>query len=391
MARRPSPRPPSPQQQAAALIQGEYAPVDYAYAASAARARREQAALAATKLALVRALQAGVKPVQETYDNAIQQQQSFAQNAARLLSAANPNAATQSDLASVNAPPEQRAQLASQANAQFPGQAGVLYTQQGAIPGASLLATRQADIAHLAGMPTLAALASEQTARALSEAQRRTTEQYQADRLRIASQLPQLASSIASAQADALYKQQQLQNQITQAALDRQFQARQAELNRQAQNAITPYQQAQLKLDQQRLNADIKNSKASATVPRIIGSSGSGYYTVGPGGKLKNLLPATSTGTAKSDPRSLARFTAHEIQVYKGQAATGAYNARHGAPATKTEPALAPLTYNQAVGLMLREGIPLPIAVNALNRVYPVRYKVTKRGTLVQTFPKPRR
>lgn len=193
----------SPQQQAAAIIGAQYAPIDYAMVRAAQQTAKEQAALQQARKALVQQLQAGVRPAGQAYDAAIGQQQALAQAGADLLSRLNPNAEVQASLAGINAPQGQRQALANQMQAQFPGQGGVLNIEQGTIPGASLAAQKAAQQQFLAGLPTVAALAGEQSLRGLLARAAESRDKLLEQRLAAAGRIPELALTIANQRAAA--------------------------------------------------------------------------------------------------------------------------------------------------------------------------------------------
>ncbi len=264
---------PGPLQQAQAITRAQYAPVDYQLGQASKRATAEQHALNAARTALIAQLQGGVAPATQAYDAAAQQTQDIARSAADLLAQANPNAQVQQSLAQVNAPQEQRQQLGQSLQSLFPGAGAVLNVEQGAIPGAGLVAQGAAQKQFLAGLPTVAALSGEQSLRSLLANQQKTRDDLVAQRLGIGGQLPGLVRDLQNRQEDVQYRDQQAANAIQQAALDRSFRAQQAQKDRafrEMQASLdyqrslnpTPLQLAQLNLEQRKLNADIAATNA---------------------------------------------------------------------------------------------------------------------------------
>jgi len=258
---------PSPVKQATRVVKAQYKPIDYALRQARRRSREEQAALGAAGQALIRQLQAGVAPAGQAYDQAVAQQQDLARGAADLLASTDPTPRIQSDLAAINAPPEQQAQLANQLKAQFPGQGAVLNVEQGTVPGASLIAQKAATQQFLAGLPTLAALSGQESLRGLLARSADTRDKLYEARLQAAGQIPGLALDIQQKQEDRAF-------QAEQAALSRAFDAEQARLGR----MLTPYEKAQIAANQptalDRYKA--KTDRISARNARRDATSGGG-------------------------------------------------------------------------------------------------------------------
>ncbi len=363
---------PTPAQQAAAIVHAQYVPIDYALAQQRQQDAKAQAALQAAGHALIAQLQGGIKPAGQAYDAAVNQQQALAQGGAHLLAGLNPNAQIQSNLQQIGAPVEQQQMLQRQTQAQFPGQGGVLNIEQGTIPGASLVAQKAAAQQFLAGLPALAGLSQQRSAQGLAAQAAQNRQALYGQRLQAAAQIPQLAQSIGSAQAS---QNLALQNFLADQAY------RQSELNQRSssQKDLNAYRSASL------------NQRSKATGSR--GGSAGLQYKVNKDGSVSVFNPNTGKITKASGPtpaNATSKFTATQVQKWKGTAANIAYWGNKGVPAkTNTaglvvEKAHPRLTYNQALGEMKRHGIPLPIAVAQLNQVYPIQYAVTKRGNLVQ-------
>lgn len=384
--------PPSPQQQAAQILAGQYRPLEIAENARRVAAAKQQASLKAAQLALVGELGKAIAPAGQAYDAALAQQQALAQAGAQGLAQASPNDQIQHDLAAVNAPAEQRTQLARQLGQQFGGQGAVLNIEQGTVPGASLVAQKAAVQQRLGGLPAVATLAGDDLLRALLAADQAQRSEYQGKRAQVGAQLPALTLDIENTRADRAmqerqfeFQQRQLASQVAQAALERQWRSREAELDRASQSAITPYQQAQIRLERERIQTERQQAKASGYAPEIVGSSEGGYYIVNPNtGQAAQVVPGTKSSASK--PGSTRGLTPTTIQRYKGIAATIADHARHGFsdPHEKDEsgqPVVHPaLTYDDAVQEMRKAGVPLALAVAELNAVYPVQYRVTPHG-----------
>lgn len=389
---------PTPQQTVAQILAAQTRPVTAAQQRVQAQQASDRQQAQALTLALVHALQNGIAPVQQTYDAALGQQQALASRGAALLAGSNPNTQVQSQLAAVNAPQQQRDQLAAQASADF--NPGVLYTQTGSIPGASLLAQRQAAIQHLAGLPTVAALQGQETQRTLEQQRQASLDKYLSDIGQITAQAPSLLTSLKQqavqnqrANQQLALQQSEFANSIRQAALNRQFQAQQATLNRAAQQAVTPYERAQIALDQQRL--DVAKAQAART-QQTGGSAGLQLRNLPDGSValfnpntgatqlIKGPKPTTGTGSLTPTQNRSVRAKANQLiaNVREAKAAAAAGHV-YTSGANKGQPVVAP-TYDQAVQQAEQDEIPLKIAVAYLNKVYPVQYRVTARGTLKQ-------
>lgn len=362
-------KPPTPIQQARQIVAPQYAPINITAKEQQRQTKAARQATNAATLALVNALKSEVVPAGATYDAGIAQQQALAHDAAAGLAQASPNAQIQSDLAAINAPEQQRSQIAAALGNQFGGQGGVLNIEQGSVPGASLVAQKAATQQFLAGLPSVVALGGQRALSALQQQALQAAAQTAAQRAQVAAQLPGLAMDIANTRSDQAFRQQQLANANQQAALDRAFQAQQAALGRQ----LTPYEKAQLAL-----------SASKTYAPQVIGSSGSGYYQYDPntGGVRQIIGPVKGS----SSSASTGGLPATSAARYRGIANTIAINARNGftetggTPSKPTKITHPPLTYDAAIREMEKEGVPLAIAVAALNQVYPAQYRVTKRG-----------
>lgn len=371
---------PSPQAQAAAILAGQYAPLNI----TANRQRQlnlaeRQAAQRAT-LALVKQLQAGVLPAGQVYDTAAAQQQALAQAGAAGLAKANPDAQVQADLAAVNAPQSQRAALAAQMGQQFGGQGAVLNVLQGAVPGASLAAQKAATQQFMAGLPTVAGLAGQRAQTTLQQEALDNAAQLAVERAKVAAQLPGLTMDIANRQQDVGFRERQFAAQQAADAADRAL--RQQEFA--AGQQLTPYQAAELALQQQ------SAAQGKTYAPQIIGSSGAGYYQYDPNtGKVARVIApvkssssSSSTGTGGMTQTQVraVRAKGNQLIAHVREART---LAKAGKPypsgPNKGEPIVAP-TYNQAVQAAEQQGIPLDIIVPMLNKIFPAQYEVTNRG-----------
>lgn len=298
-------KPPSPTAQAAAIVAPQYKALDYAQQRAAAQGLKQQAALTAARDALIQQLQAGVAPAGQVYDAAIQQQQALAQAGAAGLAAANPNAQIQESLRAIGAPQEQQAQLAGLTQGAFPGQGAVLNVSQGTVPGASLAAQKSAAQQFLAGQPLIAGLSGDQSLRALAEASQAQRDKYLEGRMGIAAQIPQLATQlqqqrVENAQADRAFRfqQQQFQQQVLDAAIDRNFRAREAALDRAAAQATTPYQAAQIRLEQQRIQIEKNQAKQASS---LGGDNGLQLHN-NPDGSVSVFNPNTGASAVVQGP-----------------------------------------------------------------------------------------
>jgi hypothetical protein len=118
--------------------------------------------------------------------------------------------------------------------------------------------------------------------------------------------------------------------------------------------------------NQEQANA-LKAGKIDAQVSKLLGyaATSTGQPILTRGGAP---IPVKKTGST-----GVSGLTANEIQKYRGQAETLAYNAFFGVKPdpnnSKVIPA-APLSYSAAIEEARRLGIPVPIVVTALNRHY---------------------
>ncbi len=373
-------KPPTPAQQAAAIVHAQYVPIDYALAQQRKSDARAQAALQAAGHALIAQLQGGVKPAGQAYDQAIGQQQALAQGGASLLANLNPNAHIQQDLAAINAPPEQRAQLAQQTQAQFPGQGAVLNIEQGTIPGASLVAQKAAAQQFLAGLPALAGLSQQRSAQGLAAQAAQNRQALYGQRLSAAAQIPQIAQTIQAAEVNRQFQADQAAAsrayESEQVAINRQFQAAQAQLGRQ----LTPYEKAQI-AHQER--ADRLAQQQSQLVQQTGGLTPYQSMSLAERKREFNLRQGKTTGSGTT---GLSPTAARSARAKGNVLLAHVREARAGFLSKKTNPSTGeiiftkPPTYNEAVRLAEQQGIPLDIAVPMLNRVFPVQYEVTDQG-----------
>lgn len=353
---------PGPVRQATRIARAQYAPVDYALKRQQQRAAKENAALQAATQALVGQLQQGIGPAGQAYDAAIQQQQALAQSGASSLAGANPNANIQSSLAAINAPPEQRAQLASQLQAQFPGQGAVLNIEQGTVPGASLVSQKAAEQNFLAGLPALAALGSQQSLKGLLASQADTRDKLLEERLRIGGQIPSLALNI-----------QQAQEQIRQAALDRQFRADQAALDRAAQAVTTPYEQAQIQLEQQKLTLAKQQAKQQTSLGGLTPYEAA---QIGLAQQRIDISKKNKSPQQRYKPPSGSDLQEQADLAYYGKQPVLDANGQVKSPGVKA------INYQTALFGMLNQGVKLAVAQRYLNQFYAPG----ERGRPVRSF-----
>ncbi len=375
-------RNPTPAQQVAQILGAQLAPVRYAEKQARKQGVADVNNLNATRLSVIQALQAGVPVAKASYDEALGQTEHLAQNAAAMLGAANPNQTVQAELAAVNAPPEQRAQLANQAQAQFGGQAGVLYTQHGSIPGANLLAQREAHLGLLAGLPTVAALSSEETLRGLKRLQQDALNKYVTDTMGVTAQAPALLSQLTQRQQDVQFR-------------NRQFAADQAYRQVQATAAAAEAKARATGDAQDRADANYWKGVEAQQRDRSLALQAKGSQPTGLDiYKAKtDRINATqarqqATASAKSDGISPAarreyRAKAQQLKAHTLEARQAFLTKKTDAKGNILVPAKP--TYDQAVQLAEQQGIPTEIAVPILNTIFPAQYQVTARGTLQQT------
>ncbi len=182
----------TPAQQVAAALKAQLTPLDYTEHARQTRAAEDAQQRQNATIAIMRELNSQQAPTAALFDQALQQQQGYASQYAGMLKDANPNADIQASLAAIGAPQAQRDQIAGQNTANYGGQAGFLFGQQGVIPGNTLLSNRNAQVGFLAGLPAIEGLAGLQAQSAAGRVSAGQHDQYVADRLRITGQAPGL-------------------------------------------------------------------------------------------------------------------------------------------------------------------------------------------------------
>lgn len=294
--------------------------------------------------------------VAQDYNNFIATNTSLAQEAQQALAASSTNPQTQADLSAINAPQEQKDQLAEQAQQVFQGGGSVLFTRQGLVPGQQLAGQGAAATAYARTLPGIAGLQGAQAMRQFL-AQSAETQQSLLDQRRlIAAKAPGILQEIMSSRASEAAKQRALD--LEEAALRRQLG------NDRFDRAVTKtklgFEQTRLTQNQKRINLEAlqQDRNWQATLKRLQISSAAEKR------KASELeMKARSGG-----------FTPSQLAKMKGVAYTIADHAFHGFTETnskgETVATHRPLTYGEAIREMLKEGIPLRLAQPALNFYY---------------------
>ncbi len=314
--------------------------------------RERQATVAQTQqnmqnstAALVAELQKGAGNAAGVYDQAIGQTNALASNAAALLKGANPDAANQALLSAVGAPAAQHAQVGAQNQAGFGNQAGVLYEQGGAIPGASLAAQKAAAVTQLAGLPTIAALNAAGQTRGLLAQSGQAHQSYLQDLMRVGAQAPQLVQQYrAQRQAEAAAAERakisaagQLQN-AQYLAFQEGLKGKQFELAVQKQTAAYDLAAANAKIAAQR----------AGTYQQSVDQTGA-YHDA----TVKNA--AAKTAAAAGAKATKARATAVKN---RGNARVAALNKALGIPTKTTQTVSKPGKFGGTVQTTVKTNRP---------------------------------
>jgi hypothetical protein len=136
--------------------------IDPQEAAQTAYANQQNTAIQQFALALMGRLQPMATQVGSYWDRSIGQTGALANQAATFLQQANPTPQVQGLLSSINAPPEQQAQIAGQLGQNYGGSAAVLNFLGGAVPGTEMATEKAAAQTQAAQYPLLAALRGQQ-------------------------------------------------------------------------------------------------------------------------------------------------------------------------------------------------------------------------------------
>jgi hypothetical protein len=360
------------------------------YAQQSQEAAAQNAAIKNYTTAIMAALGGVPGQVANDYNQAIGQTTNLANAAADSLRAANPNTQDQALLSAIGAPQEQHDAIANQLGQVFNGGAAVGQYLNGVLPANSLqgqkltattLARLQPGFEGLRGAQALAgALLQQREARAKIDAQR-----------------PDLIYKYETAQASQNAKNQQLalerqalglktQNQsFTQGATKvRLSQADQRIANQQTEWLANQKRQV-AQFNARQTTADAKLGLPSNSLSRTRGYlvDSRGNAILGSNGK-KQVLPGfktnakgrvvPTTGKGKSSAKTL---TPNQVQKYRNSAQSIAANAKYGFTA-KDGTKHPPLTPYGAWQELMKDGVPVKYAVEAINRAYKTNFRPSK-------------
>jgi cell wall-associated NlpC family hydrolase len=347
-----------------AYINSLYAPQE---ASLASQQANRQAALQSMVTEFLNSLSSNTASL-APYTNSASQQMSDANNAAAGLAAANPNAVTQNDLAAINAPQAQRSQVAGQNNTAFGGNAALLQYTGGVIPSDQFRDDAAARASYLATLP---ALGESLGLRGLNSIDNLASKEN--------SDLATTKdAALQKARTDlATYVQgnQKLKAAAAKTAFDEH--ATTTRLN-QGQSRIDLASQVaafnqKYKISTYNLSVDRLNQSASKFAYQQFKDNRS--YTL----QLKKygLQKASAQRAAIAQEYKLSNngFTPLQVNKFKTSAYNIAQNAFNGIPSKqtgsgKTLPAVPAVSYQKAVKEMRSAGVPISMAVQALNGVY---------------------
>jgi hypothetical protein len=333
------------------LLAPQYLEVDQAEA-RATRAEQQRAALIQSLTGEMMSKLSGIAPqVAADYQHAGDTNLALAREGRDALSAASTNPATQADLAAINAPPEQRQQLADQAQNVFQGGGAVLFGQQGLIPGQELAARGAAQTAYSRNLPGIAGLQGMQALRSLFAAGQETNQGFLDTRAQIASKGPSLLMDLQNQRASQAAKEQALDMERFALGLKTQNQ----QFTQQATKARIGLQAQGVKLAGKRLElSSLQADRQWQATLRGLGI------------REANLkLSAAKTQHQLNN----GGFTSAQVSGFQKRAGQIASDAWNGVPVREGGEVVGynHLTYQRAMSEMLAQGIPLTVAQRALN------------------------
>lgn len=333
------------------LLAPQYLEIDQAQA-QAQRAEQQRAALIQSLTGEMMTKLGTIAPqVAADYANAGNATAALAREGRDALAAASTNPATQKDLTAINAPAEQRTQLANQAQNVFQGGGAVLFGQQGLIPGERLAAEGAAATAYSRNLPGIAGLQGAQALRNLFAAGSETNQGFLDQRAQIAAKAPSLLMDLQNQRAAQDAKNQALDLERYALGLRTQNQR----FTQKATSARIGLQAQGVKLAGKRLQLSaLQSDRQWQATLRGLGIREAG---------LK--LRAAETQHRLNN----GGFTSSQVSAFQKRAGKIASDAWNGVPVREGGEVVGynHLTYQRAMSEMLAQGIPLTLAQRALN------------------------
>lgn len=292
--------------------------------------------------------------VAQNYNQAQQTVTGLAQAAGNELAAANPNAGDQQMLQAIGAPQAQEQAVAGKLGAAFGGGGALTATTQGAIPAASLAASKAAAMQYANTLPAIQGLSALQADRNLA---------FMSDQQKMAlmSQLPALENAVSTAKsnaAQAKFSDESTNNAaVAQNALARAGYAQ----NSAALGLKTNQQNFQNGLQVAKLNLDYK--KLSDTELRDAANIGLKQ------GQLRVSAARFSSSSTTAQTKLLQKISAQMENWYYGKSGSQHFDNKTQ-QWVQANNGLPPVPYNTAIYRAVVEGAPYQAAVAMANAWY---------------------
>lgn len=304
--------------------------------------------------AIVNQLKGYPQEVGQDYNQAQGTINGLAQAAGQQFAAANPNASDQAMLQAIGAPQSQQDAVANKLSNAFNGGGAVLATTQGAIPSASLAASKAAAMQYAQTLPQIQSLEALQASRNLAYnagLQKNTVE----------AQAPTIENNVLGAKAGA--RQTKFSDESANAAAV-------------ASNALAKAGYAQnnaalgLKTNQQNFENANTITKLNMSYQKLSDQEIQQANSLGiQKAKLKQTAQRFSSQNASAQSKTLQKVSAQMEDWYYGKPGTEHFD-------TKTNTwiqapnGLPPLTYNQSIVRAIGLGLPYQAALALANAYY---------------------